>query len=172
MARKPHPEPIEIPDEPVELDIRHGNDELLPGPSHPGGADEAVPSGKNGVGAVVVHHSISVVLLVLITAIGTWAFLTYRHTGLVTRADRQAPSFYQPYAVDAQQQRLAFALEVYQRLNDRYPSDLASLVDAGLLQASDLHYPPGRTQIQYRRTSSEYRLDVVAPAPEAAPPGR
>ncbi len=152
-----HRDPIPVPDDDddFELDIRRDNREIEP--------DEAEVSGKHGVGAVVLHHTVTAVLVAVVVVTGLWTYHQFRRTSfftLTTQADRSA---FEVYAVDAQRDRITFALAVYQKLFDEYPSSLETLVDEGLLQESDLFYPLGARHFSYQRMGRSYQLDWIPP---------
>lgn len=148
-----------MPDEDVELDIRRDNRDLDPEPGEPGNGP-----GKNGVGAVVLHHAVTAVLLAIVLATGLWSYHQFRRSSFFTLTSEADRSVFEVYAVDAQRDRIGFALDVYQKLYDEYPSSLETLVDEGLLQESDLFYPVGERRFSYQRMGRAFQLDWVAPA--------
>lgn len=134
---------------------------------HPTAPDDGQPQTpdetRSALGAVVLHHTVTAVMLVLILAIGVWAYLTFRNTSFFQAPDEQADTRTETYLLEAQLQRVEFALGVYFRLQERYPSDLSQLVDRGLLRESDLYYPSGRDRLVYSRTAGGYELDLATP---------
>lgn len=155
MARR-HRDPIPIPDDDVELDIRRDNRETDPDPEEDG-------TGKHGVGSVVLHHTVTAVLVAIVLATGLWSYYQFRRTSFFALTSEAERSAFEVYAVDAQRDRIDFSLDVYAKLYDEYPSSLESLVDEGLLQESDLFYPVGERRFSYQRLGRSYELDWVAP---------
>ena len=143
--------PIPIRDEPIELDIVHDNNELH---------TIAPETDEAGVGAVVIHHIVTVIIVCLILMISVWAYLTFKSSSFFSKTDQEQPRITQ-WAVDAQVDRIEFALKVFRRLNAKYPADLDELVSAGLLVPSDPTYPPSTgTAYKYRRVGDTYELSV------------
>jgi hypothetical protein len=124
---------------------------------------ESPDSPGAGLGAVVLHHTVTALLLVLIIALGVWAYLTFRKTNFFETPDPSAVTRVQTYALEAQASRIRFALGVHYRLDGRYPADLSDLVERGLLLSSDLYYPAGTAALSYRRTASGYALERTTP---------
>ena len=112
------------------------------------------------MGAVVLHHTVTALMLVLIIALGVWAYLTFRKTSFFHAPDAEVGSRTESYALAAQNQRIRFALRVYFRLDGRYPAALDELVERGLLLPSDLFYPSGTGSFDYKRTASGYTLEI------------
>src|SRR5690554_6969035 len=94
---------------------------------------------RSGMGAVVLHHSVTALMIMLIIALGVWSYLSFRSTDFFQAADRD--SRIGAYVEDAQKARIHFALDVFFRLDGRYPLTLDELVERNLLDPSDLHYP-------------------------------
>lgn len=152
---KRHRDPIPMPgndERPFEIDRDQG---VLQPPT----ADTSAYQPGTGMGAVVVHHLVTAALLVLMLALGTWGYLTFKD---VTASDlgrtRTRPLEHE--AIAAQAQRLHFALSVFHALRGTYPPSLEGLVDEGLLQTSDLEYPPGPSSIVYQRIGDTYQLVI------------
>ena len=115
----------------------------------------------------VVHHVVTAFLVAMVLAVGTWTYLTFRSSdvferdGADGRLTLKAPLFAVP-AADAQLRRFQFALDVFFKLNERYPPSLDALVEAGLLEPSDLNYPPDKaSRFVYERVGDSYRLTLV-----------
>lgn len=125
-------------------------------PEQSGDADQP----RRGVGAVVLHHTVTVLMLVLILAMGVWGYLTFRKTSFFQKPDAQVSTRTEAYALRAQVRRIRVALRVYFRLDGRYPSNLTELVDRGLLLPSDLYYPSGKGRYAYQRTASGFQLEL------------
>ncbi len=129
------------------------------GNPEPSGAPQPA-NNKGALGAVVLHHTVTALMLVLILALGVWAYLTFRKTSFFQPPDARAHTRVDAYALLAQRQRIRFALGVYFRLDGRYPRSLDELVQRGLLLPSDLYYPAGEGHFRYRRTASGYALEI------------
>jgi hypothetical protein len=99
-------------------------------------------------------------MLSLIIALGVWGYLSFRKTSFFQPADAQVDSRVETFVLDAQLQRIHFALGVYFRLDGRYPADLPELAARGLLLPSDLYYPSGAGRYAYKRTASGYTLEL------------
>lgn len=150
-----HRDPIPMPDESsMDLDVVRSNSEL-----HPADSDVSQFEEEGSVGVVVVHHLVTAMLVVMALALGTWGYLTFRKASFFELPNRQVSPF-ERSAVDAQVDRFHFALDVYFDLYNKYPASLDELVDEGLLQSSDLRYPPGSSTILYRRSADTYQIIV------------
>lgn len=137
-------------------------DDNNPHPAKKGAKKDAKEGDSGGgLGAVVLHHTVTAVMLALIIALGVWAYLTFRNTSFFQSPDARVDSRVESYALEAQLQRIHFALSVYFRLDGRYPADLAEVVERGLLLRSDLYYPSGRDRIAYGRTATGYTLELA-----------
>lgn len=135
-----------------------------PGPvPQPTDDSPAEATEDGGLGAVVLHHTVTALLLVLVVALGVWAYLTFRKSNFFEPPDPDAVTEVQSFALEAQMNRIRFALGVYYRLDGRYPADLSDLVERGLLLSSDLYYPAGASALSYRRTASGYVLERASP---------
>ncbi len=121
---------------------------------------QQTPEEGNALGAVVLHHTVTALMLALIIALGVWAYLTFRKTSFFEAPDAQASTRVEAYSLQAQLQRIRFGLAVYFRLDGRYPAALDELVERGLLLPSDLYYPSGNGRYDYRRTASGYKLEL------------
>lgn len=132
----------------------------------PGSDDSSVdPDDARNVGLItlVVHHSITVLILVVFLALGVWSYLNFQDSDFFTTVDRaQLEAELQPSLQAAQQTRLEVALEVYSLVHDRYPTRFEELTDTGLLLPSDLYYPQGPASWNYEPHSEGFDL---APRP-------
>ena len=126
---------------------------------------------RPGVTTLIIHHSITVLILVLFLSLGTWAFLTYRSTEFFATVDRaEFQAQLRPPLVEAQRQRITAAIHVFDHLHDRHPTQLQELVDAGLLLASDLYYPQQRLLWDYQSLSDGFlltQIEVASPSASA-----
>ena len=113
-----------------------------------------------GLGAVVIHHTVTLLMLVMIIAIGVWTFLTFRDSNFFQAPKGDDMTRTSIYMARAQVERIESALRVYHRLEDNYPSDLQALVDRNLLLPSDLYYPSPNVEYVYRRSGSSYELEL------------
>lgn len=123
-------------------------------------SSEKPTRGRSGLGAVVLHHTVTALMIALILALGVWAYLTFRKTSFFEAPDANTSSRVEAYAREAQLDRIGFALEVHFRLDGRYPASLDDLVQRGLLLPSDLYYPSGEGVYAYQRTGGGYTLDL------------
>jgi hypothetical protein len=138
----------------MDLDVVRSNSEL-----HPADADVSDFEDGGTVGVVVVHHLVTAMLVAMALALGTWGYLTFRNASFFELPDRRTSPF-ERSAVDAQVDRFHFALDVYFALYSKYPASLEEVVDEGLLDSTDLNYPPGSSTILYRRTGDTYQIVV------------
>lgn len=124
---------------------------------------------RSGMGAVVLHHSVTALMIMLIFALAVWSYLSFRNTDFFEAPAKT--SRVATYVETAQKERIRFALEVIYRLDGRYPLKLEELVERNLLAPSDLYYPlkstSPRHQFSYERTQKSYTLDFARPAPAA-----
>lgn len=160
MKRKKIPTPISIPFEmPDDLPWVHDNSELQPT------EEEVARAGNKGVGAVVVHHVVTFLQLLLLITLLAWTYVAYKNAPALAAPNADQRNPLQPFVIDAQLQRLQQALDVYEALNGKYPVSLDLLVESGLLEVSDIDYPAG-TAYRYQRFGEGYKLE----APRRAPP--
>lgn len=120
-------------------------------------------SGKDksrGLGAVVLHHTVTALMLALMIGIGVWSYLTFRETSFFQAADESATSRVTYFAAEAQVERIHTALDTFLRLNGQYPASLDVLVEHGLLLESDLYYPAGKYEYEYERSGDSFTLDI------------
>lgn len=156
MSDKKHRAPIPMPSESsYESDVVRSNSEL-----HAATTKTSDYQPGTGMGAVVVHHLVTALLVAMALALGTWGYLTFKNASLFQRSDSRQSSPFEHHAVDAQVDRLHFALAVYHSLYEKHPADLEALVDEGLLFSSDLNYPPGSSTILYQRVGETYEITV------------
>lgn len=117
-------------------------------------------SARAGLATLILHHSITVLILILFVWLGTWAYLNFQKTDFFATVDRAAiEDGLRPTLEASQKQRLEVALQVYHHLESRYPGRLTELVDAGLLFESDLYYPQGPSQWLYERSGDSFILE-------------
>lgn len=138
------------------------------------GAHTHADTRRSGVGAVVLHHTVTALMIILILSLGIWSYLSFRNTGFFQQPDLSESFRLEDHAAAAQKQRLEFALEVFQRLDGRYPMNLEELVERNLILPSDLGYPPSpgdqKARFIYRRDADTYTLTWTRSAEETAPP--
>lgn len=113
-----------------------------------------------GLATLLLHHSITVLILIMATGLGTWAYLTFQKTDFFATVDRSAiEEGLRPTLEASQKQRLEAALQVYLHMENRYPGRLTELLDAGLLLDSDLYYPRGPSRWFYERRGDSFLLE-------------
>ena len=123
--------------------------------------DEAEDEELNrGIGAVVLHHTVTAMMLALMIAIAVWAYLTFRESSFFQSPDESETSRVMAYSAKAQVRRIESALEVHLRLHGEYPPSLDVLVDRGLLLESDLYYPADEFEYKYERGVDSYTLTI------------
>jgi hypothetical protein len=153
MSRKKMPTPISVPIEmPDDLPIIRDNSELM------FSQEEVVKKSSKGVGAVVVHHVVTFLQILMVLALGAWSYVTYKNTELFVAPEPGQRNALEPYLVDAQIQRLDQALRVYEALNEKFPVTLDVLVEEGLLEPSDLDYPASSIY-RYQRFGEGFKLE-------------
>lgn len=132
---------------------------MPPPPDEPGDDASRAPK-KPGVATLILHHSITVLILILVLALGVWSYLNFQGTDFFAAIDRDAfEAELHPSLDDAQHRRFSTAIETYGLLNDRYPTHLDDLVEEGLLLPSDLYYPRGPDSWSYERQSDGFLLE-------------
>ncbi|MGM0558698.1 MAG: hypothetical protein ACQEVA_20095 [Myxococcota bacterium] len=124
--------------------------------------EEPKKSKARGLGAVVLHHTVTAFMLALMIAIGVWSYLTFRETSFFQSADESATSRVTSFAAVAQKERIESALHVHFRLHDEYPASLNILVERGLLLESDLYYPASTFEYEYERVGDSFTLKLVS----------
>jgi hypothetical protein len=118
------------------------------------------------VGAMIVNHTITVVILASLAALGYWLHANFRPDEFFTSVDHvERRATLAPYLAEAQHRRIASALDVHYRLHDRYPATLEGLVEAGLLSHADLFHPAGADRWTYRRHERSYDLHWMDHSP-------
>ena len=145
--------PIPMPNDSSPLDVIHDNHELFPADANIEEFEEG-----SGAGAVVVHHAITAILVVMCLGLATWAYLTFKKASFFEPSTENQRTI-EPFVVQAQVDRIRVAIDVYYKLFDKYPNALEELVVAGILDATDPLYPPSPTSsIVYRKTGPSYEL--------------
>ncbi len=155
MTRKRLPSPIPIDRSESELDLVRENREMELTEDE---LADAQKRGSNGVGAVVVHHTVTFLQVLMVVVLATWAYVTFSESSFLTSADPNERSALEPYVVNAQLQRVEEALEVYRALEETYPPTLQTLVDRGILQPDDITYPVGAEIYNYQRFGDGFKL--------------
>ena len=99
--------------------------------------EEAAPS---ALGALVLHHMITLTMAIAVLALGVWGYLNFKSDDfLYTPSETSAST--QRYLVASHLQRLMLAARTYQQLHDAPPVSLEALVEERLLLPDDLSYP-------------------------------
>ncbi len=111
-------------------------------------------------GTVVVHHVVTALLIGACLAIGTWTYLTYKSTSFFAPVADGSDKSLQPYMIKAQSDRLHKAIQVYYKINAKYPASLDDVVAEKILEPSDPYYPPN-SEFRYRKLASSYSLEVI-----------
>lgn len=169
-GKRRHPDPIPIPD-----DVRNTPASDTSGfDAQIAGTADYQPGTR--MGAVVVNHLVTAMLIVMAVVTTTWAYLTFKDgTGELSAGSER--SFFEP-ALTAQADRVRFAVGVYHTLHGSFPRDLQAVVDDGLLQSDDLKYPPGSAAVVYERVGDSYQIVIertvvghvaATPDPDDAP---
>jgi hypothetical protein len=142
--------------------------------SPPADAAAADDTRRSGMGAVVLHHSVTALMLMLIIALGVWSYLSFRTTSFFQAPAASESSRVEAFVEEAQKQRIRFALRVFHRLDGRYPLTLDELVERNLLLPSDLEYPSGASspgaRFSYQREADGYTLQLARTLPETPQP--
>lgn len=124
---------------------------------------------RSRMGAVVLHHSVTALMIMLIIALAVWCYLSFRSTDFFQAPDRD--SRIGAYVEGAQKDRVHFALDVFFSLDGHYPLSLDELVERNLLAPSDLYYPAKTTgtaeTFTYERTHKKYTLELASPLPSS-----
>lgn len=163
MARKRIPSPIDIPFEmPDDLPIVQDNQELMLD------EQEVKSAGKNGVGAVVVHHVVTFLQVVLILGLLAWSYVTFKSASFLDKSASQTSHELESYVIEGQMQRIDQALRVYEALNEKFPVTLELLVEEGYLAPSDLRYPRGASY-SYQRFGEGFKLEAPVTATKDDP---
>ena len=116
-----------------------------------------------GVATLILHHSITVLILVMVIGLGVWSYLNLQSTDLFASVDRaELEAELHPPLTTAQSQRIETAAEVYHLVYDAYPSNLDELVEAGFLLPSDVYYPRGHNSWSYERHTEGFTLEQVS----------
>jgi len=95
----------------------------------------------NTLGALILHHTITALLLSGALALGIWGFLTYKKGGFTYAQAPVEKGSTHRYLIASQEAKLKLAAETYTRINQTPPLETSVLVDAGLILEDDLHYP-------------------------------
>ncbi len=114
----------------------------------------------NALGALILHHTVTALLLVGALALGIWGYLTYSKGGFTYAQAPTAQSATQRYLIASQERRLTLAAQTYRTIHQSPPLTLDVLVEDGLLDASDLTYPS--KQVSYTLHIEGKRLFVTS----------
>ena len=146
-----HRPPIEIPDEDFDFEYTEND-----GHSHLYEDSDGHRDGL-GVARTIMHHTITLVLILGVLGLGAWIFLNFR-SSKVPRAEAFATvSTLESDAISGQLKRIRFALEVHRRAQNAYPLTLEELVEKKYLLDSDLTYPA--VTYRYLKKSRSYELE-------------
>lgn len=143
-----------------QYEIIHDSSELNQG------SEVFVPSEKTGT--VVIHHVVTIVLIVACFAIGTWAYLTFKSTSFFVPVKAGSEKSLQPYMVKAQSDRLHKAINVYFIMNDKFPASLDDVVAEKILSPTDPFYPPN-SEFRYEKLANTYSLEVLTVIDQVTP---
>lgn len=114
---------------------------------------------NRGIATLIIHHSITVLILILFVSLGTWSYLTFRITAFFAPVDRaEIDAQITPPTEIAQHQRISFAIDVFIHLYDRPPARLEELTELNLLLPSDLYYPGKTLRWDYERNANGFVL--------------
>ncbi len=120
-------------------------------------AGEARP--RTSLVTLLLHHSITVIILVLFLAIAVWAYLNIQSADFLGSVDHETlEADLTPSLQAAQHQRVVNALTIYELLENRYPRQLRDLVESELLLTSDLYYPSPLERWDYTVSGTTYEL--------------
>ena len=97
-------------------------------------------SSGSSIGALIGHHSVTVILVVAMLVLGVWGYITFRKNDFFYTPEETGSST-QRYLVASQLQRIELAADAYQKIHESPPISLDSLVEEGLLTSKDLNYP-------------------------------
>ncbi len=116
---------------------------------------------KASLWTILLHHSVTVIILVLFLAISIWAYLNVQGADFLGQVDHETmESELTPHLQAAQKLRVERALSIYERLENRYPRRLVELEQAGLLLTTDLTYPTDLETWDYSPSGSGYQLHM------------
>ena len=97
-------------------------------------------SSGSSLGALILHHSVTVILVIAMLVLGVWGYITFRK-GDFFYTPEETGSSTQRYLVASQLQRIELAANAYSKIHESPPMSLESLVEEGLLTQKDLSYP-------------------------------
>lgn len=121
---------------------------------------------KSGLGTLLLHHSITALILILLLGLGVWSYLTFLNKDYFATVDHEAFSEHiEPPLIEAQRQRIINAIEVWSLEHSQPPSTLRDLVDQGLLVTADLYSPRGNRAWHYERLPENYQLTHIGDEP-------
>lgn len=120
---------------------------------------EILPDAPSGTGVVVIHHMVTLLIIVVCLAFGVWSYLSFKNTSFFVPVEKGTERSLQSFMVTAQNERLHAAIQTYFKMKAEYPTYLKNLVEAKILETDDLHYPPN-AEFKYEKLTHSYTLNV------------
>lgn len=124
------------------------------------------------LGALILHHTVTAMLIVGGLALGIWGYLTYTKDGFTYAKEPMAQSASQRYLIASQVHRLTLAAHTYQKLHQSPPLTLDILVEEGIIRPDDLSYPSPKVSyaIHIRGDQLVVTSTLVTTPPIESPP--
>ena len=136
---------------------------------------EKEPRPPGALSALILHHTVTALLLCGALAMGIWGYLTHRKGGFVYAQAPLQEGSSKRYLIASQEARIKLAAETYRLIHQTAPIEVSVLVDEGLLHPDDLRYPS--PQVSYELHIDKDQLLVTStvdtsnlpapPSPEA-----
>jgi hypothetical protein len=125
--------------------------------------------------ALIIHHVITVLILVGALVLSVWGYLHFRKQGFFYEQESAQASPLERRLELNQRERISLAIRAYYQLHNNWPLSLDQLVAEGLLLPSDLSYPSPRVVYSLRTENGRPAIDVkrlsdaAPPEPQSAP---
>jgi hypothetical protein len=119
--------------------------------------------------ALVIHHVITLMLVVGALALGVWSYLTFRKRDFFYDGARGQVSPLEQHLERSQRARISLAVNAYYQLHNNWPLSLEQLIEEGLLESSDLRYPSPQVTYTLRVEDGRPILDARRETPPTAP---
>lgn len=130
-------------------------------------AKEQKKRSSGALGALILHHTITVALVIAVLGLSVWSYVTFRKQSFFYTPE-QSVSSTQRYLIASQLHRLELAARAYKDIHDANPVSLEALVEEGLLTRTDLSYPSRQVSYSLRNKGENFEIEYTLKARRGA----